>query len=148
MTLATICDIIVMIAAVCTALAAIWKFVLNSGKGVKKTAAKIKEKEEAALKQKIDEAISPVLFQLGENTKKLELVDAHDKQLASILDVQRELLRQRIMEIYSRNRSRKALEYHEREELEKAYKIYKEVDGNSYIDKYYIRMEKWDTIDE
>lgn len=148
MTLATICDIIVMVAAICTALAAIWKFVLNSGKSVKRTAAKIKEKEDAALKQKIDEAIAPVLTQLQKNTEKLELVDAHDKQLNSILDVQRELLRQRIMEIYTQNRARKALEYHEREELEKSYKIYKQVDGNSYIDKYYTRMEKWDTIDE
>lgn len=148
MTLATICDIIVMVAAVCTALAAIWKFIFNSGKGLKKTADKIKAKEEAALKQKIDEALSPIFTQLEEINKKLELVDAHDKQLASIVDVQRELLRQRIMEIYSKNKSRKALEYHEREELEKAYKTYKEVDGNSYIDKYYTRMEKWDTIDE
>ena len=36
----------------------------------------------------------------------------------------------------------------ERERLDQYYKDYKALKGNSYIDKYYNRMKKWETVDD
>jgi hypothetical protein len=60
--------------------------------------------------------------------------------------VLKELLRERIMLIYGRNKSRRQLEEHEKIELDRAYKQYKSILGNSYIDDYYARMKTWEVI--
>jgi hypothetical protein len=62
------------------------------------------------------------------------------------VEVLKELLRERIMEIYRRNKSVRKLEEHERFELNQAYASYKSINGNSYIDGYYATMGEWDTI--
>jgi hypothetical protein len=61
-------------------------------------------------------------------------------------EVLKELLRERIMEIYRRNKKTRQLEDHERFELKKAYESYKNIGGNSYIDGYYEIMEDWATV--
>jgi helix-turn-helix protein len=52
------------------------------------------------------------------------------------------------MALYHKNKADRKLSEHEREALVQYYKDYKAVNGNSYIDKYYARMEKWQTIPE
>jgi hypothetical protein len=61
-------------------------------------------------------------------------------------EVLKELLRERIMEIYRRNKHLRQLEEHERFELKQAYASYKSINGNSYIDGYYHTMEEWETL--
>jgi hypothetical protein len=61
-------------------------------------------------------------------------------------EVLKELLRERIMEIYRRNKGKRQLEDHERYELKQAYASYKSIKGNSYIDGYYQTMEGWETV--
>ena len=77
---------------------------------------------------------------------KIEAVDEHDEQMIVFTEVLKELLRERIMEIYRRNKTKRQLEDHERYELKQAYASYKSIKGNSYIDGYYETMEGWDTV--
>lgn len=77
---------------------------------------------------------------------RIDAVDEHDDQMKVFSEVMKELLRERIMEIYRRNRTERQLEDHERYELRQAYTSYKSIGGNSYIDGYYETMDGWDTV--
>jgi hypothetical protein len=55
MDLGVICDYIILIGAVVGAITVIWKFVLNSGKGIKRTVDKATEEKEAEFNAKVDE---------------------------------------------------------------------------------------------
>lgn len=57
-------------------------------------------------------------------------------------------MRQRIMDIYHRYKKEKSYPIHEKEKLEELYKDYKAEKGNSYIDKYYNRMQTWEVYYE
>ena len=58
----------------------------------------------------------------------------------------KDVLREKIMAIYHKNKTNRSMSEYEREALEQYYKDYKTLDGNSYIDKRYNRMKKWETI--
>lgn len=77
---------------------------------------------------------------------RIDAVDEHDDQMKVFSEVMKELLRERIMEIYRRNRAERQLEDHERYELRQAYTSYKSIGGNSYIDGYYETMDGWATV--
>ena len=76
----------------------------------------------------------------------LETVEAHETRMTVFTEVLKELLRERIMAIYGRNRTARRLEEHEKIELERSYKSYKSINGNSYIDEYYKRMQTWEVV--
>ena len=50
--------------------------------------------------------------------------------------------------MYFKNKKDKTLTLHEKEALDQYYVDYKAIKGNSYIDKYYNRMRKWQVIDD
>lgn len=77
---------------------------------------------------------------------RLEAVEAHEVRMTIFTEVLKELLRERIMAIYGRNRTARRLEEHEKIELERSYKSYKSINGNSYIDEYYKRMQTWEVV--
>jgi hypothetical protein len=56
------------------------------------------------------------------------------------------VLREKIMAIYHKNKQARTLSEYEREALEQYYKDYKALKGNSYIDKRYGRMSKWQIV--
>lgn len=60
----------------------------------------------------------------------------------------KDMLRQRIMDIYYTYRDEKKLPIHKKEALDELYKDYKAEGGNSYIDKYYNRMKFWEVYDD
>lgn len=197
MDLAVICDVIILIAAVLGAITAIWKFIFNSGKGIKKTVDKVTEEKEAEFNAKVDariaERVQPMIDQAARTLTasfeglldkhlpdrltahdletrqkyladrqrylceikdevvqvmqdRITAVDEHEDQMKVFTEVMKELLRERIMEIYRRNKHLRQLEDHERYELRQAYASYKSINGNSYIDGYYATMETWDTV--
>lgn len=197
MDLAVICDVIILIAAVLGAITAIWKFIFNSGKGIKKTVDKVTEEKEAEFNAKVDariaEKVQPMIDQAARTLTasfeglldkhlpnrltahdletrqkyladrqrylceikdevisvmqdRITAVDEHEDQMKVFTEVMKELLRERIMEIYRRNKHLRQLEDHERYELRQAYASYKSINGNSYIDGYYATMETWDTV--
>ena len=197
MELEIICDVIILVAAVLVAVTNIYKFFVNSGKGIKKTVEDVKQKEEKELNEKIDarikEVVGPMIDQSAtkltnsftglldkhlptrleqhdqvikqehltereqytENIKdevilemqeKLSSIEQHDQQMTVFAEALKELMRERIMEIYRRNWTTRKLYTHERYELRKAYDSYKSIGGNSYIDEYYATMDAWETV--
>ena len=58
----------------------------------------------------------------------------------------KDVLREKIMAIYHKNKYNRAMTEYEREALTQYYKDYKALEGNSYIDKRYSRMDKWQVI--
>ena len=197
MQLEIICDIIILVAAVLVAVTNIYKFFVNSGKGIKKTVEDVKQKEEKELNEKIDARIKEVVEPMIEESatkltgsfaslldkhlpkrleqhdqvikkerltereqytedikdevilemqEKLNSVEQHDQQMTVFAEALKELMRERIMEIYRRNWTRRKLYTHEKYELRKAYESYKSIGGNSYIDEYYTTMDAWETV--
>ena len=72
------------------------------------------------------------------------LRDQYEALVISAKDV----LREKIMAIYHKNKGRRKIDESEKEALDQYYKDYKAIKGNSYIDKYYARMERWEMIPE
>ena len=58
----------------------------------------------------------------------------------------KDVLREKIMAIYHKNKYNRTMTEYEHEALTQYYKDYKALEGNSYIDKRYARMDKWQVI--
>ena len=83
-----------------------------------------------------DDVLKQVKDPIQENKDDLEALKISAK----------DVLREKIMRIYHTYKHERAFPLYEQEALEQYYKDYKRLDGNSYIDKYYGRMKKWDVI--
>lgn len=59
----------------------------------------------------------------------------------------KDLLREQIMKIYRDGYQQRTLTIGQREELDQYYEDYKREHGNSFIDKFYHRMDTWNVID-
>ena len=78
--------------------------------------------------------------------EKIATVEKIQADVAALAESAKDVLREKIMAIYHKNKRIRKLEEHEREALNQYYKDYKAIKGNSYIDKYYGRMKNWETI--
>lgn len=78
----------------------------------------------------------------GEFTVLDELKDYVSQLALSAKDV----LREKIMGLYHKNKDDRTLTENEKEALDVYYKDYKAIGGNSYIDRYYRRMSSWTVI--
>lgn len=58
----------------------------------------------------------------------------------------KDVLREKIMAIYHKNKYNRTMTEYEHEALTQYYKDYKALGGNSYIDKRHARMDKWQVI--
>lgn len=169
-----ICDIIILIAAVLVAITNIYKFFTGAGRGVQQRIEQAREDNERELNEQIDNRLKAILPDILKEhdletrqkylsdrqrylceikddvvaamREKLNTIEIHDTQMATFNEVLKELLRERIMLIYGRNKLRRQLEEHEKIELDRAYPLYKAIGGNSYIDDYYARMGTWKVI--
>lgn len=163
-------DIIIFIAAIIGAITAIWKFFANGGKGIKKKVeenkaqqkaneeqyirdviAKVQEEQADVKRQIIIDIIDEVLPNMltehdAERDAKLVAIDKIKDDVAALAESAKDVLREKIMAIYHRNKKTRQLEEHEKEALDQYYKDYKAIKGNSYIDKYYGRMKSWEII--
>lgn len=79
-----------------------------------------------------------------------ELNQVHDlaTQYETLCISAKDVLREKIMQLYFKNKKDKTLTLHEKEALDQYYIDYKAIKGNSYIDKYYNRMKLWQVIDD
>ena len=79
-----------------------------------------------------------------------ELMQVQDltKQYQALEISAKDVLREKIVCLYENNKDRRCLRYFERQALKQYYKDYKAMNGNSYIDLIYSRMETWDTEDD
>ena len=78
----------------------------------------------------------------------LDAIHQLKKDVSIMADSARDVLREKIMVIYHKGKKTKSMPLHHREALKQYYKDYKAMNGNSYIDKYYARMETWETLDD
>ena len=69
-----------------------------------------------------------------------------NNRIETLFDSSKDVLREKIMGIYHKNKANKTLKIYEKEALDQYYKDYKKEDGNSYIDRYYNRMCTWEII--
>lgn len=82
------------------------------------------------------------------NIQQNERIDLLDKKMEKLNNGQKDVLRQKIMAIYNKNKQNKTLTYDEKDNLDALYHDYKSIDGNSYIDKIYYRICKWNVLDD
>ena len=60
----------------------------------------------------------------------------------------KDVLREKIMQLYFKNKKDRTMTFHEKEALDQYYKDYKAIKGNSYIDRYYNRMKLWTVLQD
>lgn len=93
----------------------------------------------------LKEAKDQVLTEIKDELIQVDLLkQQYDVLVLSAKDV----LRAKIMAIYEANKKKKELPLSNKEALEQYYKDYKDLKGNSYIDKYYNRMMTWPVFDD
>lgn len=85
---------------------------------------------------------------LKEMQGELDQISHLAKQCEALAISAKDVLREKIMQIYFKNKKDKAMTLHEKEALDQYYIDYKAIKGNSYIDKYYNRMKKWSIIED
>ena len=73
-----------------------------------------------------------------------ELSIEQSKNLEKLNQSSKDMLRQKIMAIYHQHKEHRKMPIFAKEVLDELYKDYKSQGGNSYIDKYYNRMSKWE----
>lgn len=158
-------DIIILIGALFLAVERIFKPLL-----------KLKKKGDANLEEKIIEVLNRVLPDILlkhdlETRKKyqadrekylqeikcevlkciqgeLSQVEQLNLQYEALAISAKDVLREKIMAIYHKNKHDRRMSGYEREALTQYYKDYKAINGNSYIDKYYARMKNWATDED
>lgn len=164
-----ICDWVVLIGAVTIAITNIIKFFKDPFiRGAKKSKEKLNEKIDKHLEEKLPEYFdrrdqatrekylaqrmthlneiqTEVTNNLSEPIEKISknmvvLAEA----IATLQKGTKDVLRQKIMDIYHEFKAERKFPIYVKEKLDELYKDYKAEKGNSYIDKYYGRMSKWE----
>lgn len=159
-----VADLIILIGALCAAIYKIWDFF---AKPTSKLKTKIKEKRKREIVLVLDEVLPDKLkahdLKVRDKYKadrerylqeiKEEVLEEVSDPISNNTDdlealkiSAKDVLREKIMVIYHKNKRERTLLEHEKEALAQYYKDYKRLNGNSYIDKYYARMEKWQVI--
>lgn len=163
-TLAEVVDVIILIGALCAAIYKIWDFF---AKPTSKLKVKVKEKRKAEIVAVLDEVLPDKLYNHDLQTRdkykadrerylqeiKQEVLNAiggsvsqNQEDLEALKISARDVLREKIMAIYHKNKVDRTMSEYEREALDQYYKDYKALNGNSYIDKRMKRMDKWSVI--
>ena len=167
------CDIVILISALCIAITNIYNFFAKPTSKLKK---KKTEEIQNQISETLDEKLPEILLERDLETRQKYLSDRQNylneiktEVLTDVKDMldsiyklnleqnesiktlsqgNKDMLRQRIMDIYYTYRDEKKLPIHKKEALDELYKDYKAEGGNSYIDKYYNRMKTWEVYDD
>ena len=166
-------DFIILIGALCLAITRIYDFFAKPTSKIKIKKKQVQKEEITAV---LNEVLPEILLQHDLETRGKYLEDryrylveiknavlddinetvvsikndnlAQNEMLLALVQTSKDVLRQRIMDIYHRYKAEKRMPIHAREALNELYKDYKAEKGNSYIDKYYNRMAAWETYDD
>lgn len=162
--LSKIVDLIILVGSVCAALYKIYEFFAKPTSTLKK---KREERERKRIVTVLDQELPTRLKKHDievrdkyradrENylkeisnevyTKISVPLSQNNDDLEALKISARDVLREKIMAIYHKNKYERALTQYEKEALEQYYKDYKKLNGNSYIDKYYNRMILWEVV--
>lgn len=164
MTFGQIADAIILVSALSLAATNIYNFFAKPTSKLKKRA---EEQERARIKKILDEDFPERIKGFDTETdKKHQLhrascvqaikqevlkeveddISRNSQTIEALVISARDVLREKIMAIYHKNKANRSMTEYEREALIQYYKDYKALKGNSYIDGRYHRMEKWETI--
>lgn len=88
----------------------------------------------------LNEIKEEVIKEIGDDIK------SNSDTIEALVISAKDVLREKIMAIYHKNKYNRTLTEYEREALNQYYVDYKALKGNSYIDKRYNRMDKWRVI--
>lgn len=99
-----------------------------------------KEKYKKDRQNYLNEIKAEILAEIGED------INTNTKTIDALVISAKDVLREKIMAIYHKNKYNRTLTEYEREALNQYYVDYKALEGNSYIDKRYKRMDKWKVI--
>lgn len=95
------------------------------------------------------EVLKDIQTQITEATKLSTEVAKLSELYHSLAISAKDVLREKIMQVYFVGKDNgKTLTEHQKEVLEQYYIDYKAMKGNSYIDKYYNRMQKWKVVED
>lgn len=162
--LSQIVDLIILLGAVCGAAYKIWDFF---AKPTSKLKSKLKTRRTEWIKAVLDEELPARFVAHDLETREkykadrqqylidiknevIKTVGANISQNSNDLEAlkisARDVLREKIMAIYHKNKHNRAMSEYEREALTQYYKDYKALNGNSYIDKRYERMKHWTIV--
>ena len=165
-TLDGVVDLIILIGALCAAIYKIWDFF---AKPTSKLKSRVKQGREAEIEAVLNRVLAEKLkahdletrdkYKADRQRYLIEIKDEVIKQVGGTIEQNvedlealkisaKDVLREKIMAIYHEYRSERAFPTYKKEALEQYYKDYKKLNGNSYIDKYYARMSKWQEIYE
>lgn len=147
--------------------AAVYKIYDFFAKPTSKLKQKISEKEKARINAVLDQRLPQVLYDHDLKTRdkykgdrqnylneiKAEVVKeigddikTNTQTIEALVISAKDVLREKIMAIYHKNKYNRSMTEYERESLNQYYVDYKALNGNSYIDKRYNRMDKWRVI--
>lgn len=101
---------------------------------------KTREKYKSDRQNYLNEIKAEVLAEIGDE------INTNTKTIDALVISAKDVLREKIMAIYHKNKYNRTLTEYEREALNQYYIDYKALHGNSYIDKRYNRMDKWKVI--
>ena len=173
MSFSQFCDIIILVSALCIAITNIYNFFAKPTSKLKK---KKTEELQNQISGILDEKLPEILLEHDLETRQKYLDDRQNylheiktEVLTNIKDTldsiyklnleqnesiktlsqgNKDMLRQRIMDIYYTHRAEKRLQIHKKEAVDELYKDYKAEGRNSYIDKYHNRMKTWEIYDD
>ena len=164
MTVSELVDYIILLGALCAAIYKIYDFFATPTSKIKQRA---QEKEKARIKAVVDEVMPQILYNHDLKTRekykndrqnylneiKQEIlseigdnIQTNTQTIDALVISAKDVLREKIMAIYHKNKYNRTLTEYEREALNQYYIDYKALNGNSYIDKRYARMDKWKVI--
>lgn len=164
MTVSELVDYIILFGALCAAIYKIYDFFATPTSKIKQRA---REKEKARINAIIDEVMPQILYKHDLDTRekykgdrqnylneiKTEILNEigddireNSETINALVISARDVLREKIMAIYHKNKYNRTMTEYEREALNQYYVDYKKLGGNSYIDKCYARMDKWKVI--
>lgn len=164
MTISELVDYIILFGALCAAIYKIYDFFATPTSKIKQRA---REREKARINAIIDEVMPQILYKHDLDTRekykgdrqnylneiKTEILNEigddireNSETINALVISARDVLREKIMGIYHKNKYNRTMTEYEREALNQYYVDYKKLGGNSYIDKRYARMDKWKVI--
>lgn len=106
----------------------------------------VRDKEHKEFLVEVEKIVSEQTIPYFEEIEKINL--GQNEKIELLMGSSRDVLRQHIINIYERNKARKALSITEREFLDDCFSDYEKEHGNGYIAKLYHRMDDWQTLGE
>lgn len=99
-----------------------------------------REKYKSDRQNYLNEIKQEILSEIGDD------ISTNSQTIDALVISAKDVLREKIMAIYHKNKYNRTMTEYEREALNQYYVDYKALNGNSYIDKRYNRMNKWKVI--